>query len=80
MFPYYQGKSVDFALGYDDILAMYQLYSKPAFNVNNLNIIRSCHLTNPKSFRFRIQSSQKRILNPTFYLDFFKSKSSSGQM
>ena len=28
MFPYYQGKSDGFALGYDDILAMYQLYSK----------------------------------------------------
>ena len=28
MFPYYQGKSDSFALGYDDILAMYQLYSK----------------------------------------------------
>ncbi len=33
MFPYYQGKSEDFALGYDDILAMYQLYSK------DLNIV-----------------------------------------
>ena len=28
MFPYYQGKSDGFALGYDDILAVYQLYSK----------------------------------------------------
>ena len=28
MFPYYKGKSEGFALGYDDILAMYQLYSK----------------------------------------------------
>lgn len=28
MFPYYKGYSATFALGYDDILAMYQLYSK----------------------------------------------------
>lgn len=28
MFPYYKGYSNAFALGYDDILAMYQLYSK----------------------------------------------------
>lgn len=28
MFPYYKGYSTTFALGYDDILAMYQLYSK----------------------------------------------------
>ena len=31
MFPYYKGKSEGFALGYDDILAMYQLYSKLCF-------------------------------------------------
>lgn len=30
MYPYYRGSSADFALGYDDILAMYQMYiSKP---------------------------------------------------
>lgn len=29
MFPYYQGaEGKDFSLGYDDILAMYELYSK----------------------------------------------------
>lgn len=28
MFPYYQGKADGFALGYDDILAVYQMYSK----------------------------------------------------
>ena len=28
MFPYYRGPSKSFALGYDDILAMYQHYSQ----------------------------------------------------
>ncbi len=35
MFPYYQGKSDGFALGYDDILAVYQLYSKNSIYRNN---------------------------------------------
>ena len=31
MFPYYQANKNEFALGYDDILAMYELYSKYTF-------------------------------------------------
>ena len=37
MFPYYQGKSDGFALGYDDILAVYQLYSKNSIYRNTVN-------------------------------------------
>ena len=37
MFPYYQGKSDGFALGYDDILAVYKLYSKNSIYRNTVN-------------------------------------------
>ena len=42
MFPYYQGKSDSFALGYDDILAMYQLYSK--YLHNQIKILSFTHI------------------------------------
>lgn len=42
MFPYYQGFANEVAgnvaLGYDDIMAMYNLYSKRKFNVTLLEI------------------------------------------
>ena len=39
MFPYYKGKSEGFALGYDDILAMYQLYSKFCHTHSDVHVI-----------------------------------------